>query len=318
MLDYLPDLDGGLREVLQCISVCTAEISRVLSDQRPTTNDLSGSTNSFGDKQLKVDMKCDELIFARLRACSAVEAASSEEQPEIIDMPGKGYTVVFDPLDGSSIVGANFAVGTIFGVWPGHGVVGRTGRQQAAAAYAVYGPQTMLVWAVPNPKATASSPSHIVQQFVLAPDGSWMLVPSPAGLGQGPIIKPTSTVFAPANLRAAAHNKVYAALVDDWIAKAFTLRYTGGMVPDVHHIIAKRGGIFVNPASQSAPPKLRLVYECAPLALVIEAAGGMSHDGHGSMLDRTIQTTADRTIVCLGSSDLVAQSMPAMQASTSF
>jgi hypothetical protein len=57
--------------------------------------------------------------------------------------------VVFDPLDGSSIVGSNFAVGSIFGVWPGAGVVGRIGRQQAAAAYAVYGPRTLLVWARP-------------------------------------------------------------------------------------------------------------------------------------------------------------------------
>jgi hypothetical protein len=153
-------------------------------------------------------------------------------------------------------------------------VVGQTGRHQAAAAYAVYGPQTMLVWARPSPKPTAEQ-SHIVQQFLLGTDGSWTLVPSPAGLGQGPVIKPTLPIFAPANLRAAAQNKVrpgpdaplhifhmpwlaagasargrnpsasvepglvmlplqvYAALVDDWIAQAFTLRYTGGMVPDV-------------------------------------------------------------------------------------
>lgn len=92
----------------------------------------------------------DQLIFERLTNCSAVQAASSEEQPEIRSLPGSGYTVVFDPLDGSSIIGANFAVGTIFGIWPGGSPVGCAGRQQAAAAYAVYGPQTLMVWAIPK------------------------------------------------------------------------------------------------------------------------------------------------------------------------
>ena len=77
-------------------------------------------------------------------------------------------------------------------------------------------------------------------------------------------------VFAPANLRCAAQNLAYAALVNTWIEAAFTLRYTGGMVPDVHGLISRGGGVFCCPASQAAPAKLRLVYECAPLALVVE------------------------------------------------
>lgn len=77
-------------------------------------------------------------------------------------------------------------------------------------------------------------------------------------------------VFAPANLRAASQNQAYAALVNRWIEAQFTLRYTGGMVPDVHHMIAKGHGIFCNPCSTSAPAKLRLLYECAPLALIVE------------------------------------------------
>lgn len=80
-------------------------------------------------------------------------------------------------------------------------------------------------------------------------------------------------VFAPANLRAASQNIAYAQLVNRWIEAQYTLRYTGGMVPDVHHIIAKGHGIFCNPCSLSAPAKLRLLYECAPLALIIEVCG---------------------------------------------
>lgn len=150
--------------------------------------------------------------------------------------------VVFDPLDGSSIVSANLSVGSIFGIWPGHGVKGRTGREQAAAAYAIYGPQTMLVFARPSSSAAGSSSSHIVHQVVLDAAGAWLPVPTASqSLPRTPIISPSSKIFAPANLRCASENKVYAQLVELWIMKAFTLRYTGGMVPDVHHIIAKVG-----------------------------------------------------------------------------
>lgn len=86
-------------------------------------------------------------------------------------------------------------------------VEGRTGRQQVAAAYAVYGPQTMLVWARPHPDPTAAH-THMVQQFLLGPGSSWVEVPPPEGQGGGPLINADATTFAPANLRAAAHNKV--------------------------------------------------------------------------------------------------------------
>lgn len=69
----------------------------------------------------------------------------------MVDLGGSGYSVAFDPLDGSSIVGANFAVGSIFGIWPGSKIIGSKGSEQAAAAYSVYGPRTLLVWAIPSP-----------------------------------------------------------------------------------------------------------------------------------------------------------------------
>ncbi|KXZ51024.1 hypothetical protein GPECTOR_14g264 [Gonium pectorale] len=253
----------------------------------------------------QVDVQIDQLIFERLGSCSAVQAAGSEEQPEIKPMPGSGFTVVFDPLDGSSIMGANFAVGTIFGIWPGGSPVGLAGRQQAAAAYAVYGPQTILVWA--KPKAAVDAPgeafseangsadaeqqpgakeaggapdgpssaccsvgnirdSHEVQEFLLLPDGTWRLQRS------GVAILPVSSTYAAANLRAAAANAEYMALIQRWIQAAYTLRYTGGMVPDVHHILAKGSGVFCNPCSEAAPAKLRLLFECAPLAFVVEVS----------------------------------------------
>ncbi|EFJ46302.1 hypothetical protein VOLCADRAFT_62795, partial [Volvox carteri f. nagariensis] len=277
---------------------------------RSAGSSYSGSTNAFGDQQLEVDVQVDRLIFERLASCSAVQGAGSEEQPEIRTLSGSGYTVVFDPLDGSSIMGANFAVGTIFGIWPGASPVGRAGRQQAAAAYAVYGPQTILVWAKPRTGASSANihGTHEVHEFLLQGDGTWRL--QRAGVAIGSV----SRTFAPANLRAAGSNEEYAALVRRWIDAAFTLRYTGGMVPDVHHILAKGSGVFCNPCSEAAPAKLRLLFECAPLAFIVEAAGGCSTTGQCSVLDVAVRTPNDRSKICLGSSQLVEESLPAMQA----
>ncbi len=160
--------------------------------------------------------------------------------------------VAFDPLDGSSIVDANFAVGTIFGIWPGATPLGQTGRDQAAAAYSIYGPRTMLVVAYADGNGNklvqqyvqSSSPSQRQQQHYQAGsanggggDGGrqqWVLQRAYSSLKHTKII-------APANLRAAADNQAYRKLVDTWITKGYKLRYSGGMVPDVHHILAKVG-----------------------------------------------------------------------------
>ncbi|GIL86148.1 hypothetical protein Vretimale_13829 [Volvox reticuliferus] len=343
---HLQGVEPELAQVLSCVASVVGEISGIL---RSAGSGYCGSTNAFGDQQLEVDVEVDHLIFERLASCSTVQGAGSEEQPEIRTLPGSGYTVVFDPLDGSSIIGANFAVGTIFGIWPGGSPVGRAGRQQSAAVYAVYGPQTILVWAKPragesivhmtanggnsNHKdsaglnaesaATASEgtlsssicssssnihSTHEVQEFLLHPDGTWHLRRTNVAIG------PVSRTFAPANLRAASSNAEYAALVRRWIDAAFTLRYTGGMVPDVHHILAKGSGVFCNPCSEAAPAKLRLLFECAPLAFIVEAAGGSSTTGQCSVLDVLVRTPNDRSKICLGSSQLVEESLAAMQA----
>ena len=110
-------------------------------------------------------MLADDVCFRCLRACGVVATASSEERTAEADLGGTAFSVAFDPLDGSSIAGAGWAVGAIFGVWPGPGLVGRRGREQAAAAYAVYGPRTTLVLA--RPVAGAGAP-HVVDEFVLA------------------------------------------------------------------------------------------------------------------------------------------------------
>ena len=265
------------------------------------------------------------MCAAALRASGAVEVTSSEENTAEADAGGVGYSVAYDPLDGSSIISAGWAVGAIFAIFPGRGLVGRPGRDQAAAAYALFGSRTLLV--IARPVAGAAAP-HAVDEHELGPDGrTWTRVRagvrlsgpalSPAGSGATP---GTAKLFAPANLRCAAPgpapgqdaNAPYRALVDAHLGARATLRYTGGLVPDVHHILAKGAGAFLNPASPGAPPKLRLLYEVAPLSLIVAAAGGAAEDGAGPALDQVADTADARTVVALGEPAVVAAARAAL------
>ncbi|CAL8468441.1 g7981 [Coccomyxa elongata] len=289
-----------LGTVLSAIASGVEDIAQLLRSGQ--TSGEVGTVNSFGDKQLEVDIAADDIIFNRLKQSCAVATASSEERPKEITVGGQGYAVAFDPLDGSSIVGANFSVGAIFGVWKGDKLLGRTGEEQAAAAYAVFGSRTSLIVALPDPGATTGK---TVQEYTLIhqPEGSvWKLTRDNIKITE-------KKVFAPANLRAAAENTTYRNLISQFILENFTLRYTGGFVPDVHHILIKGGGIFLNPVSPSAPAKLRLLYECAPLAFVVEAAGGASSNGTESILQLSITSLDLRTPISIGSKEQVQKSL---------
>eukprot|EP00955_Chlamydomonas_euryale_P049109 354175-Chlamydomonas_euryale.AAC.10 len=220
--------------------------------------------------------------------------ACSEEVPEPVNMGGSGYSVAFDPLDGSSIVDTNFSVGTIFGVWPGDKLTGITGRDQAAAGMGVYGPRTVFVCAIKGFPGT--------HEFLLQDDGKWLLVKSTEEIGEGKL-------FAPGNLRAIFDNEAYSKLVSYYLEEQYTLRYTGGMVPDVFQILVKEKGVFTNVTSPSTKAKLRLLFEVAPLALLVENAGGASScDGLGvSGLDVEVKQHDQRTQICYGSKGEVAR-----------
>ena len=208
-------------------------------------------------------------------------------------------------MDGSSIIDANFAVGTIVGIWPGNGLKNRTGREQYAALVAQYGPRITVALAI-NENATVSNEKMCVELTML-PD-RWSI--SKPNLQ----IKPKAKTFAPGNLRATADNPSYQALVSYWIENKYTLRYSGGLVPDVYHILIKGEGVLANASSPAAKAKLRLLYECAPIALIIEAAGGSScvcaseaaeAVSPQSILDVVVTDLDKRIGVCYGSSEEV-------------
>ena len=132
--------------------------------------------NSFGDEQLAVDMLADKLLFEALKFSGCCKLACSEEVPEPLDMGGSGFSVAFDPLDGSSIVDTNFSVGTIFGVWPGDHLTGITGRSQAAAGMGIYGPRTVFCIALKDAPGC--------HEFLLQDDGKWLHVKETEHIGE--------------------------------------------------------------------------------------------------------------------------------------
>ncbi|KAJ4828239.1 hypothetical protein Tsubulata_036306 [Turnera subulata] len=280
--------DKGLVRLMMCMGEALRTIAFKV---RTASCGGTACVNSFGDEQLAVDMLANQLLFEALTYSHYCKYACSEEVPELQDMGGPaegGFSVAFDPLDGSSIVDTNFSVGTIFGVWPGDKLTGITGRDQVAAAMGVYGPRTTYVLALKDFPGT--------HEFLLLDEGKWQHVKETTEVGEGKL-------FSPGNLRATFDNPDYEKLINYYVKEKYTLRYTGGMVPDVNQIIVKEKGIFTNVISPSSKAKLRLLFEVAPLGFLVEKAGGYSSDGHQSVLDKVITNLDDRTQVAYGSKD---------------
>jgi sedoheptulose-bisphosphatase len=270
----------------------------------------AGTQNLSGDDQLHLDIDCDNAVFEALRKSNVFSVAASEETPVETnvssgndnddDDESTSFSIGFDPLDGSSIIDANFSVGSIFGIWPGKGVLNRTGKEQVASAVSLYGPRTTLCIALPK-SSTNLGKDMVLEVTLTNHSTTWDLS------RQSITIQPSGKIFAPGNLRASNDNSKYNALIQYWIQERYTLRYSGGMVPDVYHIFAKSKGVFANVSSEKAKAKLRLLYEVAPLGLIVECAGGMTtHEFYDkSVLEEVISDLDKRLGVCFGSSDEV-------------
>jgi len=255
-----------------------------------------GHRNEFGDKQLKIDVLSDEIIFMNLKASKLVKYALSEEKPELHDMGGEGFNVTFDPLDGSSIIDVNWAVGTIFAIWPGdNNLIGQTPRSIVSAGIAVYGPRTTVV--------KYNAENGFVEELTLKKDAEgktfWSKTKDKIHIAE------KTKIFAPANLRATSDNKNYEELFEYWRKSKYTLRYSGGLVPDIYQIFVRGNGVFSNPTSESAPAKLRFLYEVAPCAFLMEKAGGKSTNGQESIMDIKTESYVQRSALCLGSEEEV-------------
>jgi sedoheptulose-bisphosphatase len=281
-----PKLQGMVKELLDaCV-----KITEALRVNLVTVNDAS---NAFGDRQLTVDVIADDLLWDLAKSSKLVCEASSEEEPEIVKTnPDGQYVLCWDPLDGSSIVDNNWAVGTIVGVWDkSTGLIGATGRDQVMSLVALYGPRTTVFMTMDDG----------VYEFTLGPGQQWICSREKVE------IKTDCKIFAPANLRAAQEVEGYAKLIDHYMTNRYTLRYSGGLVPDVCQQFTKLQGVFTNPTSKASPAKLRLAFEAAPFGRLVEMAGGKTSDGvsGNSVLDMKIEAVDQRTALAIGSANEV-------------
>ena len=286
-----------INEVLPGLLRTLPDIAQAL---RSTSVSEAGSANAFGDNQLNVDVLAENLIRSTIAQCRSIVTASSEEDPNETSKQGEEakakeqYTVAFDPLDGSSIIGPNWTVGTIIGIWDGPTALSETEtprQKQIASILGVLGPRTSAVVALRVPGGT---PTCFEVSLV---DGEITIIRPNVQLQS----QPKTRYFAPANLRAAAGNPKYLELINHYITQKYTLRYSGGLVPDIFHALVKGHGVYISPVTSSSPAKLRRLYELTPIALIVECAGGVAVDSaDGSdILDRPIRDTDERGgLVC--------------------
>ncbi len=311
-----PGASGRFSALLYDIALAAKIISREVN--KAGLVDVLGKTgavNVQGEHVQKLDDFAQEVIVKAMDHAGHLCCMVSEECDGIIPIPAKfdtgNYVLMFDPLDGSSNIGVNVSIGTIFSVHhrisPGRGP-GRLedclqpGSKQVAAGYVVYGSSTMLVYTTGLDRG--------VHGFTLDPSiGEFLLSHPNIRLPEPPArIYSVNEAYYPRWARGQRR------LVDHFRSMngesggakgGWKSRYIGSLVSDFHRTLLA-GGLFMYPVESRAPRgKLRILYEAAPLALVCEAAGGRASDGARDILDIVPSGLHDRTPLFLGSRHFV-------------
>ncbi|SIT72276.1 fructose-1,6-bisphosphatase I [Ectothiorhodosinus mongolicus] len=270
----------------------------------------AGDINVQGEDVQKLDLFANQHFIDALRGSSECCAIASEEDQEItlfedgLSRDGK-YVFCMDPLDGSSNIDVNVSVGTIFSIYRRLSDRGapadlsdfmQPGLAQVAAGYIIYGSSTMLVY----------STGKGVNGFTLDPSiGEFCLShPNMQTPPQGAIYSINEGNYAHFPQGVKQYMK-YCQVVDAATNRPYSSRYIGSLVSDVHRNLIK-GGIFMYPPTQKAPSgKLRLLYECNPIAFIAEQAGGLASDGSSRILERQPQSLHERVPFYVGSHDMV-------------
>ena len=312
--DTLPDdLNSDLAEGIDKIAKVACDLSYLISIGCLSSLNLNKetSTNSDGDKQKALDVYADDAYLKEVKN-SKIRFYASEEQEEVIDLGGDGkLALAIDPLDGSSNIDTNVSIGSIFSIRSlsdSHlknnkinDIFLAPGSQQIAAGYVIFGPQTMFV--VTFGKG--------VKTFILDRKKNIFID------SKLETIIPADTREYAVNASNARHwDKRMKNYIDDSIAGKsgprgidFNMRWVASLVAETHRILS-RGGIFIYPADSRKgyeKGRLRMVYECAPIAFLIEQAGGAATDSFNRILDLEVSELHERTPFAFGSRNEIAR-----------
>jgi len=305
-----PEATGELSNLLYDLCLAAKVISRHV--RRAGLSDIlgpAGAVNVSGDLQQKLDLFANETVRQSVQYTGRVcVTASEEDQAPVPVPPGKPsgkYVVLYDPLDGSANIDVNVSIGTIFSihkrVTKRNGTAGmadclQVGKKQVAAGYILYGSSTMLVYTT----------GQGVHGFTLDPTIGEFLLSHP-NITTPPVGRYYSVNESNWNRWAPPVQRVVGAFKNgEGKIQPRNARYIGSLVADFHRNLIS-GGIFLYPAATNYPQgKLRLLYEAAPLALVVEQAGGRATDGCRSILDIVPEDLHQKTPLVIGSRDDVA------------
>ena len=307
-----PYAKGELSRLLRDIGIAAKIVNREVN--KAGLMDIlgnAGSINIQGESQQKLDVFANEQFISALASGGECCIVASEENEDIIHIDAAvannaKYIVAIDPLDGSSNIDVNVPIGTIFSIYRRLSQDGpatladvlQPGTAQVAAGYVVYGSSTMLVYTT----------GKGVNGFTLDPSiGEFCLSHPNLQIPQDGFIYSINEgnyVHFPKGVKQYIK---YCQVEDKGTKRPYTSRYIGSMVADLHRNLIK-GGIFIYPVTAAAPNgKLRLVYECNPMAFIIEQAGGRATNGNHRILELDVMELHQRSPIFIGSVNMVKQ-----------
>jgi len=266
-----------MTEIIESIKKIAIEISEAIKTK--DTGKVE-SQNASGDIQVKLDVISDEIVEKHLLNTSSVKEIISEEKEKPITKEEGKYLVAYDPLDGSSLIDVDLSVGSIFGIYEND----YNGKDIKSGIYVVYGPRVEMVVA-----------RDVVELFRLNEKTNEFEFVKELKLNEkGKLVGPggTQKYWYP----------FHKEMIDNFFKEGYRLRYSGGMVPDLHQILLKGGGLFAYPGTTDKPKgKLRKLFEVFPFAYVYKKAGGVAVDEKGDLLNLGYNGYHDTTPCFFGS-----------------
>lgn len=287
--DLLSSEDRSLSKLVTIL----ADLAVMVQQRIPRELGVSGGVNVYGEKQMEIDVWSNELFTKRLLKTGLVRRVASEEMEDVAQSKSGEYSVVLDPLDGSSNLKSNNLLGTIVGVYHDKPLPAK-GRDLIASMYFLYGPFLQLVIALRDGVRLSAAAGKGIGAKRFVSDGQIHKMPRPP------------MVYGVGGLRDKWTPRVRQ-FVEGLEKRKLSLRYGGSFVGDYNQVLSK-GGFFAYPELTDAPQgKYRLQFESNPVGFITEKAGGRASTGAGNILDIEPTSLVQRVPTYLGDPELVLE-----------